>query len=147
MCLRRVRFAPPWPPLTSMGGVAPGEPSRWKSPLAATSCRRAMQERLTFLGRLPSQPIFKLRTCEGSSAGPSWESSPKRSHQEAVHGAIPKGTLRAGVSTLSGPEGVLLSLVFGELWDRVAWAFCGPLLVSSTGDAGCSENVPGKSKC
>jgi len=30
---------------------------------------------------------------------------------------------------------------------RVAWVFCGPLLVSSTGDAGCSENVPGMSKC
>ena len=30
---------------------------------------------------------------------------------------------------------------------RVAWALCGPLLVSSTGDAGCSENVPGMSKC
>ena len=30
---------------------------------------------------------------------------------------------------------------------RVAWALCGPSLVSSTGDAGCSENVPGMSKC
>jgi len=34
---------------------------------------------------------------------------------------------------------------FGD--GRVAWAFCGPLLVSSTGDAGCSENMPGMSKC
>lgn len=33
------------------------------------------------------------------------------------------------------------------LKQRVAWAFCGPLLVSSTGDAGCSENVPGMSQC
>jgi len=30
---------------------------------------------------------------------------------------------------------------------RMAWVFCGPLLVSSTGDAGCTEIVSRMSKC
>ena len=34
-----------------------------------------------------------------------------------------------------------------ETWGRIAWAFCGPLLVSSTGDAGCTENVSRMSQC
>ena len=34
-----------------------------------------------------------------------------------------------------------------EPWGRIAWAFCGPLLVSSTGDAGCTENVSRMSQC
>jgi len=32
-------------------------------------------------------------------------------------------------------------------WGRMAWVFCGPLLVSSTGDAGCTEIVSRMSKC
>jgi hypothetical protein len=29
----------------------------------------------------------------------------------------------------------------------MAWVFCGPLLVSSTGDAGCTESVSRTSMC
>lgn len=34
-----------------------------------------------------------------------------------------------------------------RVWGRMAWVFCGPLLVSSTGDAGCTEIVSRMSKC
>jgi len=104
----------------------------------------------TPLGRLPSQPIFKLLMWEGSSAGPLLERSHKEPTQRLCKGeVIPKvSKLRAGSPLRDEP--LVVEEDYPRGWmprDRVAWAFCGPILVSSTGDAGCSENVPGKSKC
>jgi len=45
------------------------------------------------------------------------------------------------------PKGVRNNVLIEEYWGRMAWVFCGPLLVSSTGDAGCTEIVSRMSKC
>jgi len=40
-----------------------------------------------------------------------------------------------------------IELSLWDAWGRIAWVLRGPLLVSSTGDAGCTENVSRMSKC
>lgn len=54
---------------------------------------------------------------------------------------------RTSVSPLDRTSAFERATILTVVKRRVAWALCGPLLVSSTGDAGCSENVPGMSKC
>jgi len=122
-----------------------------------TSRRRAMQER-QLLGRPPSQLIFKLQMWEVSLA-----SSPKRSvplrevpTPRSCARSVPWSRAASGVPTFERTSCLPVGLAFRvpkgcrkscRVERRVAWAFCGPSLVSSTGDAGCSENVPGMSKC
>lgn len=73
------------------------------------------------------------------------------SFPEAVQETYP-GRLRVWTPTLErttscGPRLERAKEILTVVKRRVAWALCGPSLVSSTGDAGCSENVPGMSKC
>jgi len=68
---------------------------------------------------------------------------------EAVHGAIFRRALRAVLYLWAVPLQRSGCNPFASLGgtDRVHWVLRGPLLVSSTGDMGCSEDVPGKSTC